>query len=631
MTSPSHSFREQDLWPSVPVTVTQSRFWVGSALLLTLCALTWICAPASAAFAQVKAPVAYTLDLREPLTHLIHVTMAVPDAGPGTEIQFPAWNALYQIRDFVRNVQGVEASCDGASRPLARLDLNTWQSGDYSCSRLEIRYKVFANQESVFSAVLNENHAFLNFALVAFYLPQDRARPITVRFLIPVKWKLATLLEDGKSPGEFIAANYDDLADSPAEAGNFQEYSYQQKGATNRVIVYANPTAYSSERLLKSLAKITAVETGLMREVPFSRYTFILHFQQLSTGGMEHRNGTAIGYAASELRDDWDGLEMTLAHEFSHAWNVKRIRPQNLEPVDYIHGNDTRDLWFSEGLASTYQQLVLLRAGLISRETFYERLGSEIQILQGRSARLTQSAVLSGREAWLEKYSDYFRPERSISYYNKGALLGFLLDLGIRQGSGNQRSLDDLMRRLNEDFARGNRFFTGQDLIAIARELAPHFDDAGQFFSDYVDGTRELDYDKFFGYAGLKLVTEVQERPALGFLSATRFDKPVRVESVERGSNAEKAGVEPGDELLEMDGRPLQFTLDSNLAQMKPGHEVSFRVRRGQREFAIEFPVGSQSRTIYRFEELKRPTPEQRRIREGWLEGTTTAGEAGKP
>ncbi len=608
-----------------------ARSFLHSLLLVALSAVSALCGPVPADRAEGKAPLAYVLDLREPAAHLIHVTMGVADAAPGTEIQFPAWNALYQIRDFVRNVQDVEARCDGAPRPLERADLNTWRSGDYSCSSLEIRYAVFANQEGAFSAVLSEEHAFMNFALLLFYLPQDRARPVTVRFLLPEKWKLATLLEEGKSPGEFIASNYDDLADSPAEAGEFREFSYQQGGATYRVVVHASPSAYSPERLLKTLEKITAAETGLMQDVPFSRYTFILHFLEQSSGGMEHRNGTAIAYAASALRDDWDGLETTLAHEFFHAWNVKRIRPQNLEPVDYIHGNDTRDLWFCEGLASTYQQYAVLRAGLISRETFYQRLAGEIQILQGRPARLSQSVALAGREAWLEKYSDYFRPERSISYYNKGALLGFLLDLAIRQGSGNQHSLDDLMRRLNQDFARRNRLFQPQDLIAIIADLAPRFEDADRFFADYVDGTQELDYERYLGYAGTKLQTETKERPALGFLSVQRFEKPVRVESVERGSNAEKAGLETGDELLEMDGKPLHTNPDGKISEMKPGHRVRLRVRRGKREISMEFPLGAETRTTYRVEALKHPTPQQRRIREGWLEGVTTASEAGKP
>ena len=582
------------------------------------CVLAFAVAPAS--LFAASPPITYILDLREPASHLVHVTMVVPQAAAGTEIQFPAWNALYQIRDFVRNVQELEAQCDGQPWELARVDLNTWQSKDRACSNLQVRYAVYANEESVFASVLNREHGFFNFALLLFYLPRERDRAVRVRFLLPRNWKLATLLEEGPAPDEFSAPNYDLLADSPAEAGEFREYQYQQGGATYRVVVHADPADYSSERLLASLQKITAEETALMRDVPFSRYTFILHFpRQGGGGGMEHRNGTAVSASAAELRDNWGGVEATLAHEFFHLWNVKRIRPQNLEPVDYIHGNDTQDLWFSEGVTSTYGELALLRAGLISRGTFYERLAREIQHLQERPARRYQSVQDAGREAWLEKYSDYLRPERSISYYNKGALLGFVLDLAIRHASGNAHSLDDVMRRLNEDWVRHGRYFAAAELRAIISNLAPAFSDLDRFFSDYVTGTRELDYETYLGFAGLQVVQATTERPALGFVAVQSFDGPTWVESIEPGSAAEKAGLQRGDILV---GTSPQEQLE----RAKPGEKIRLTVHRGKREIRIEFSPEIRSRTTYRVEEMKETTAEQRRVRQGWLEGTTMGG-----
>lgn len=563
-------------------------------------------------------PITYVLDLRQPASHLVRVSMTVPEAEAGTEIQFPAWNALYQIRDFVRNVQELEAQCDEQPQGLARVDLHTWQSGSRACSSLEVRYAVYANEESVFASVLNQEHSFLNFALLLFYLPRERNRAVRIRFLLPRNWKLATLLEQGPTPGEFSAANYDVLADSPAEAGEFQDFQYQQGGATYRVVVHANPSDYSAQRLLASLQKITAVETALMRDVPFSRYTFMLHFpRQGGGGGMEHRNGTAVSLSTAELRNNWEGLEATLAHEFFHLWNVKRIRPQNLEPVDYIHGNDTRDLWFAEGVTSTYGELSLLRAGLISREAFYERLAGQIQRLQERPARRNQSVQEAGREAWLEKYPDYLRPERSISYYNKGALLGFMLDLAIRHASGNTHSLDDVMRRLNEDYARRGRFFAESDLRAIISSMTPAFSDVDRFFTDYVTGTRELDYDTYLDFAGLRLVQATTQKPALRFVAVQSFDGPTWVESVEPGSPAEKAGLQRGDILA---GTAPQEQLE----RVKPGEKIRLTVRRGRREFPIEFSPEARSRTTYRVEEIRNATAEQRRVRHGWLEGTTT-------
>jgi predicted metalloprotease with PDZ domain len=231
---------------------------------------------------------------------------------------------------------------------------------------------------------------------------------------------------------------------------------------------------------------------------------------------MEHRNGTAITVPAEELRKHWENLEDVAAHEFFHLWNVKRIRPQSLEPIDYVHGNDTRDLWFCEGVTSAYGALALLRAGLITRKTFYARLGASIATLESRPARFFQSAEESGLEAWFEKYDDYLRPQRSISYYNKGELLGFLLDLALRHATGNAAGLDDVMRRLNEDFARPGRYYTEADLRRTIAQIAPTFSGLDAFFEDYVRGTRELDYHTYLGYAGLELEKESRASAPLG-------------------------------------------------------------------------------------------------------------------
>ena len=582
---------------------------------------------AGAAIGRAQAPpVRYLLDLRNPASHLVGVTMSVPQAATGTELQFPTWNNLYQIRDFVRNVQNVRAECQGRKAPLRRVDVNTWKSIG-ACSDLKLHYEVYANHDDVFSAVLDSRHAFLNFALLLFYLPNQRARAVRVRFLLPAGWKLVTMLDDGPGPGEYQALDYDRLADSPAEAGNFQQYDYVQKGATYRIVVAGSPALYSPERLVAVLKKITSTETFLMRDVPFKRYTFMLFFPPRGGGGMEHRNGTAIGVPAAQMRDGLDSLQRTAAHEFFHLWNVKRIRPQGLEPIDYIHGNDTSDLWFSEGVTSTYAQLVLLRSGLISKKQFYAHLAVEINRLRARPARFFQSAEESGREAWLEKYADYFRPERSISYYNKGELLGDLLDLAIRHGSDNRYGLDDLMRRLNLNFARRGRFFTDADLEDIIPSLAPHFG-VKEFFCQNIDGAGDLDYAKYLGYAGLALKAEEKEVPDLGFKSLQGFTGPVHVDSVVPGSNADKAGLRPGDILLKLDGVELPVIPEREMIYFKPGQKVTFNVQRGTTLLDIGFLLGSRTQVVYKVEEMSHATRSQMEVRKGWLKGQTRKGTA---
>jgi predicted metalloprotease with PDZ domain len=450
-------------------------------------------------------PIQYQLDLRSTASHHVEVVMAVAEASPSTEFQLPAWNNLYQIRDFARNIEQLSAECDGAKEQLTRVDLNTWRLPARPCANVSLRYSVYVTGAAPFSSEVDSTHGLLNFATLLFYLPKERGRATHVKLLLPAGWGVASLLT--KDADGFLAPNYDLLVDSPVEAGQFQDYSFAQNGATYRVIVHGDPKDYSAERLLASLGKITATETALMRDVPFSRYTFILHFPGEGPGGdgMEHRNGTVITVRAKGLGEHWESLEAVAAHEFFHLWNVKRIRPQSLEPIDYVHGNDTRDLWFCEGVTSTYGELALLRAGLISRQAFYTHLGSAISTLQSRPARFFQSVEESGLEAWFEKYNDYFRPERSISYYNKGELLGFLLDLALRHATSNAAGLDNVMRRLNADFARPGRFYTEEDLRREIAQVAPAFAGLEGFFSDYVRGTRELDYATYLGYAGLEV------------------------------------------------------------------------------------------------------------------------------
>jgi predicted metalloprotease with PDZ domain len=568
-----------------------------------------------------ETPVRYELDLRQPATHRAAVTMTVPQAAPRTRVQFPAWNALYQIRDFVRNVEGLTAACDGAPAKLERLDLYTWQSGERTCERLEVRYRVYANEEGPFSSVVNSEHAFLNLAMVLFYLPDQRERPARIRFEIPQGWKLATLLEEME--GEFPAGNYDELVDSPVEAGMFQEHEFVEGNARYRVVVHAMGESYKQSRLLNSLRRIVRAATELMQDVPFRRFTFLIHFRPDASGAaMEHRDGTALD---SSRGLTWESFESLAAHEFLHAWVVKRIRPAKLEPVDYVHGNDTRDLWFAEGLVSAYQRYVLLRAGLISDDEFHRQFASEIARLEQRPARRSISVEQAGLEAWLEKYPDYLRPERSISYYNKGALVSFLLDLAIRHSTGNRRSLDDVLRRLNDEFARQGRYFTREDLIGVILRVAPEFHDVEDFFSNYIEGTRDLDYETYLGYAGLKLETKTEERASVGFTTTRGFGGPPTVDSIDSEGAAAQAGLAVGDELVSIEGRRVPRWPDEELARLRPGRTLRLRVRRGGRELDLEFTVGRTQVTTYRIEEKRAATSLEREVRRGILTGAVSA------
>ncbi len=572
-----------------------------------------------------ETPIAYEVDLRDAASHLARVDMEVPGTGPGALIQFPAWDALYQIRDFVRNVQDLQARCDAKSFGLMPVDLYTWSVGPRSCRLLTVHYSVYLDEPGIFSSQLLARHAFLNLADLLCYIPGRLDQPDRVRFDLPSAWRLVTLLPPSPLMGAYHAANYGALIDSPVEAGDFQLFSFRQGGTQYRIVVRAEAQDYSSRRLLKSIAAITASETAMMRDMPCSQYTFIFHFpREGSGGGMEHSCGAAISFPAAGLQNGWKNLDQTIAHEFFHLWNVKRIRPRGLEPVDYVRPSDTRDLWFSEGITSTYAELTLLRCGFIKRREFYDHIGRAVQQLQNRPARLFQSVELSGLEAWLEKYPDYERPERSISYYNKGELLGYLLDLAIRARSGGRHSLDDLMRELEVDFAQRHRAFSDSDLVSALGALAPPDSWARSFFSEYIYGTVELDYAKYLGYAGLKLTEESCEEPDWGFESARGFDGLITVTAVRPLSGAARAGLHSGDILTAIDAQTL-YALPQEVSGLKPGQRVELTAVRRGRVFELTFNLGSRVATHFRVSEIKHATAEQLEIRRAWLKGSTTS------
>src|SRR5262249_3366202 len=243
---------------------------------------------------------------------------------------------------------------------------------------------------------------------------------------------------------------------------------------------------------------------------PFLSYTFIFHIgENVGGGGMEHANGTAISARTEE------GALTIAAHEFFHLWNVKRIRPASLEPVDYVKEQYTKSLWFAEGVTSTYERYTLLRTGIWPKAHFYSDLGKHIGELEASPANKWQSAEQSSLDTWFEKYPIYNQGDHSVSYYTKGDVIGVLLDLWIRQQTNNARSLDDMMRAMNEQFGKtGKPYRDREDLERVCSETAKT--SCKEFFDNYVSETKPFPYEEYFSYAGLTVRRVVHTSPQMG-------------------------------------------------------------------------------------------------------------------
>jgi predicted metalloprotease with PDZ domain len=592
--------------------------------------------PAQAQVAQQS--VAYTVDLASPEQHLVEVHMILPAGAALRELQLPVWNALYQIRDFAQFVNWVHAKDrSGKALPVRKLDKSRWQIQAAEGGAI-VEYQIYADSPGPFGAQLNPHHGFFNLAEILMYpadarSPVPTSVPLTLRFShIPEGWHIATPLTMASS-GEFGAPNYDRMVDSPVEIGNFQESEFDEAGGHFRVVVDADPSDYDMAHIVAALHKIIAAATSWMNDRPFDTYTFIYHFPRgPAGGGMEHAFSTAIDLNADAMKQSLDALTGVTSHEFFHLWNVKRIRPQTLEPIDYTKENYTRALWFSEGVTSTAEGTIQLRATLIDEKQYLYLLGEEITELDRRPAHLTQSAEESSLDAWLEGNGYYRRPERSISYYNKGELLGVMLDLAVRDASHGQASLREVLQWMNQNYAKKGRFFNDSEGVREAAEAVSQAD-LSSFFTKYVAGTDEIPWNDFFRSVGLRVEAVPNTVPDAGFIASRNFDGPMSVGAVPPGSEAEHAGLQVGDTIVELQGKPAGQESRQELARLNPGDTlfVKVRSRRGT-ERELKWKVGGRQEISYQIKDLYQLTDQQRARRTAWLKGeaqTATAATSG--
>jgi len=433
--------------------------------------------------------------LAHPELHTFHIKMTVPNVSGSLKVQMPAWNALYEIRDFASHVSQVTAANELGPLQIDKIDKQTWRIT--GTGTITISYDTFWDEPGPFGSQLNSEHAFINPAMILMYIPDRRDdEEMTISITeIPSGWTSDVV----NAPLRASTSNYDRLADAPFEVGKHETFDLAGSGLGPTVSVVVHGRLEKREEFDRKLTAICKYETALMGGAPFVNYKFIFHIgENVGGGGMEHANGTAIA-APNE-----NALLFLSAHEFFHLWNVKRIRPASLEPVDYTKEQYTKALWFAEGVTSTYSDYTLVRTGIWSKNMYYAALGRQISELEARPANAWQSAEQSSLDTWFENSPVYNRPENSVSYYTKGAVLGVLLDLWIRQQTNNARSLDDMMRAMNEKFGKtGKPYRDHEDLELVCTETAGT--SCKEFFDNYVSGTKPFPYDEYFGFAGLKI------------------------------------------------------------------------------------------------------------------------------
>jgi predicted metalloprotease with PDZ domain len=591
--------------------------------------------------------ISFTVAMPRPHTHLLEVDVAIKRTtnGPQEEqLIMPVWTpGSYLVREFARHVQDFAAT-DAAGQPLKweKTNKDTWRITTNGAREWHARYRVYANELSVRTSELNSSHAFWNNANILMYLDGYLQSPSTVHVLAPDVWKVATGLPAvlGQK-NTFRAENFDILYDSPFEVSNFKTLIFNVKGVAHRIVIDGEGN-YDPERVRRDVQKIVETEVELMGgEVPYHDYTFILHLR--GGGGLEHLNSTALGYSrfgfrvgggdratsaapnATAALGEYRGFLSLVSHEFFHLWNVKRIRPDALGPFDYTQENYTKMLWVAEGITDYYADVVLRRAGLISEGDYLSAQARAMQALQNTPGRLVQTAEESSFDSWIKFYrQDENSVNSQVSYYEKGALLGLLLDLEIRKRSAGAKSLDDVMRYLYREYYKKNRNYGPVDFQKACELMAGGSLD--EFFSRYVRGKEELDYNAALEAAGLRL--EINAAGATGragdriFFGAElrQVDDRLMVEQVYAGSPAYDQGLNFGDQIVALDNlRVTRDFFNARLAEKKPGDLINLTIFRFDDLSTLLIKLGPGREGTYRIVPLTSQTEVQKKIYREWL------------
>ena len=562
----------------------------------------------------------YTIRPYDLALHLFEVTLTVSHPDPeGQVLSLPAWiPGSYMIREFARHIVQIRAEADGRKVRLTKLDKHSWRAARCK-GELSITYQVYAWDLSVRAAHLDQTHGFYNGTSVFLKVDGKELLPHVVDIQPPegeayAGWRVATSLPELKARrhrfGTYIAQDYDELIDHPVEMGEFSLITFEAHGVPHEMAITGRVPNLDTERLANDLQRICEHQIALFeprtKRAPMSRYVFLTLAVGDGYGGLEHRASTALLCARSDLpvqgqaalSDGYRSFLGLCSHEYFHTWNVKRIKPAAFAPYDLTQESYTPLLWLFEGFTSYYDDLTLVRTGLIDRSAYLGLLAKTINAVNKGSGRLKQSVAESSFDAWTKYYrQDENSPNAIVSYYQKGSLVALWFDLLIRARTRGKRSLDDVMRALWRRYGR-DFYQAGHGVGVSDADVEALFDEATELslksvFDHAVRGTKDLPLAEAFAAFAIQL----QDRPRKGVPSLgvrTRKEgADCKLASVYEGGAAHRAGLSAGDTLVALDDlRVTASNLDTLLARYSIGDVVVVHAFR--RDELMQFEVSLQ-------------------------------------
>jgi predicted metalloprotease with PDZ domain len=579
-------------------------------------------------------PIRYTLSFPAPQTHYVEVTAVVPtDRRPEVELMMAVWTpGSYLIREYERHVEGVTATGQG-DRAIAieKSDKNRWRIVTGGAPSVTVKYRVYAREMSVRTNWVEADFAMINGAPTFLTLAGAAPRSHEVMIEPARAWRtsMTALAPLAGGSHRYRAADYDELVDSPIVIGNPSVYEFSVDDKKHYLVNIGEAGVFEGPRAAKDVEAIVRELRRFWGALPYERYLVLNVLTavpgQIPGGGLEHKNSTLLiaNRWSTRTRPSYLAWLELVSHEIFHAWNVKRLRPVELGPFDYENENITRSLWVVEGVTDYYAELLVHRAGLSSQAEYLDALSNKIEEIQTTPGRAVQSAALASQDAWIKYYRpDENSPNSSLSYYTKGAVLGFLLDARIRRATGGANSLDDVMRAAYQKYS-GAKGYTPAEFRAIAEQVAGV--SLAAFWENGVEGTGEVDYAEALDLLGLRFrpaEAPRADRPGRPWLGATTRNDAGRlvVTQVRRDSPATAAGLNVDDEIVAIDDfRVRADQLAARLDQYKPGDKVRLLVARRDQLMTIEMAFGAEPPRQWRLEVDPAATDADHRQRDRWL------------
>ncbi len=547
----------------------------------------------------------FHIDARDTHAHVFHIRLTVPQPAPQQRVSLPVWiPGSYMVREFSRHLHALQARQGSTALPVTQIDKSTWEIDCEGRGALILTYSVYAFDPSVRAAFLGTQRGFFNGTSLCLRVQGHDAEPHQVRLTeLPAGWEVATALPplkvDRRGRGTYQAADYDELIDHPVELGSFWRGHFSAHGVPHEIVVSSTLPDFDGERLLADSQRICEAEIAFWhanKRPPFERYVFLLNTVDDGFGGLEHRASTALicgrrdlpQRGKAEVTDGYLTLLGLISHEYFHTWNVKRLRPCDFRHYHLAQENYTELLWFFEGFTSYYDDLFVVRCGLIDEARYLKLLSKNFASVLSTPGRHVQSVAQSSFDAWIKYYRpDENSPNITVSYYSKGALVAWALDMRLRAaGTG---SLDDVMRALWLRSAGGP--ISESDITQAVNDIAGC--DLGTELRGWVHGTEDGPWMSLVEPLGL---TWQAQPPSMAQRWGIKVSESaltgIKVSHVLRGGLGEQMGMCPGDELLGLNQWRLR-RLDDVSRLLIPDQLATLLVCRDQVLLPLSVPAGA--------------------------------------